>query len=156
MLFPTLKKKYVVEARENGDHRFYLTKAKSSEEALVNVLQQSLTEKNIKLSRDELDFDLYLEASWMYAELCSFKEAMDNYNKPNSINPLKPKATDYGLNLINETNYQKAFDLKVSILPTGNNQYFIQTGINQEYILCDPVRVIRLKALKDYPRLQNA
>ncbi|HBF65476.1 MAG TPA: hypothetical protein DDW34_06675, partial [Clostridium sp.] len=63
MLFPTFKKKYVVEARENGDHCFYLTKANSSEEALLNVLQQSLARKDIVISRDEIDLDLFVEAS---------------------------------------------------------------------------------------------
>lgn len=153
MLFPTFKKKYVVEARENGDHCFYLTKANSSEEALLNVLQQSLARKDIVISRDEIDLDLFVEASWMYAELCSFKAAMDNYKQKNNINPLQPKAADYGLTLINETNYQWAFDLKVSVLPTGDNQYFIQTAKDQEFILCDPVRILRRKALKDYPDL---
>lgn len=153
MLFPTLKKKYVVEARENGNHSFYLTKAKSSEEALLNVLHQSLARKNIVISRDEIDLDLYVEASWMYAELCRFKEAMDQYKQENSINPIQPKAADYGLTLINETNYQKAYDLKVSVLPTGSDQYCIQTAEDEEYILCDPVRVLRRKALKDYPNL---
>ena len=153
MPFPTFKKKYVVEARENGDHCFYLTKANSSEEALLNVLQQSLARKDIVISRDEIDLDLFVEASWMYAELCSFKAAMDNYKQKNNINPLQPKAADYGLTLINETNYQWAFDLKVSVLPTGDNQYFIQTAKDQEFILCDPVRILRRKALKDYPNL---
>ena len=153
MPFPTFKKKYVVEARENGDHCFYLTKANSSEEALLNVLQQSLARKDIVISRDEIDLDLFVEASWMYAELCSFKAAMDNYKQKDSINPLQPKAADYGLTLINETNYQWAFDLKVSVLPTGDNQYFIQTAKDQEFILCDPVRILRRKALKDYPNL---
>lgn len=153
MLFPNFKKKYVVEARENGDHCFYLTKANSSEEALLNVLQQSLARKDIVISRDEIDLDLFVEASWMYAELCSFKAAMDNYKQKNNINPLQPKAADYGLTLINETNYQWAFDLKVSVLPTGDNQYFIQTAKDQEFILCDPVRILRRKALKDYPNL---
>ena len=146
-------KKYVVEARENGDHCFYLTKANSSEEALLNVLQQSLARKDIVISSDEIDLDLFVEASWMYAELCSFKAAMDNYKQKNNINPLQPKAADYGLTLINETNYQWAFDLKVSVLPTGDNQYFIQTAKDQEFILCDPVRILRRKALKDYPNL---
>lgn len=153
MLFPTFMKKYVVEARENGDHCFYLTKANSSEEALLNVLQQSLARKDIVISSDEIDLDLFVEASWMYAELCSFKAAMDNYKQKNNINPLQPKAADYGLTLINETNYQWAFDLKVSVLPTGDNQYFIQTAKDQEFILCDPVRILRRKALKDYPNL---
>lgn len=153
MPLPTFKKKYVVEARENGDHCFYLTKANSSEEALLNVLQQSLARKDIVISRDEIDLDLFVEASWMYAELCSFKAAMDNYKQKNNINPLQPKAADYGLTLINETNYQWAFDLKVSVLPTGDNQYFIQTAKDQEFILCDPVRILRRKALKDYPNL---
>ncbi len=153
MPLPTFKKKYVVEARENGDHCFYLTKANSSEEALLNVLQQSLARKDIVISRDEIDLDLFVEASWMYAELCSFKVAMDNYKQKNNINPLQPKAADYGLTLINETNYQWAFDLKVSVLPTGDNQYFIQTAKDQEFILCDPVRILRRKALKDYPNL---
>lgn len=153
MPLPTFKKKYVVEARENGDHCFYLTKANSSEEALLNVLQQSLARKDIVISRDEIDLDLFVEASWMYAELCSFKAAMDNYKQKNNINPLQPKAADYRLTLINETNYQWAFDLKVSVLPTGDNQYFIQTAKDQEFILCDPVRILRRKALKDYPNL---
>lgn len=153
MIFPYFKKYFVVEARENGDHCFYLTKANSSEEALLNVLQQSLARKDIVISRDEIDLDLFVEASWMYAELCSFKLAMDNYKQKNNINPLQPKAADYGLTLINETNYQWAFDLKVSVLPTGDNQYFIQTAKDQEFILCDPVRILRRKALKDYPNL---
>ncbi len=153
MIFPYFKKHFVVEARENGDHCFYLTKANSSEEALLNVLQQSLARKDIVISRDEIDLDLFVEASWMYAELCSFKAAMDNYKQKNNINPLQPKAADYGLTLINETNYQWAFDLKVSVLPTGDNQYFIQTAKDQEFILCDPVRILRRKALKDYPNL---
>lgn len=152
MPFPTFKKKYVVEARENGDHCFYLTKANSSEEALLNVLQQSLARKDIVISRDEFDLDLYVEASWMFEELCSFKVAMDNYKQKDSINPLQPKASDYGLTLINETNYQRAFDLKMSVLPTGDNQYCIQTATD-EFILCEPVRILRRKALKDYPNL---
>ena len=152
MPLPTFKKKYVVEARENGDHCFYLTKANSSEEALLNVLQQSLARKDIVISRDEFDLDLYVEASWMFKELCSFKVAMDNYKQKDSINPLQPKASDYGLTLINETNYQRAFDLKMSVLPTGDNQYYIQTE-KDEFILCEPVRIQRRKALKKYPNL---
>lgn len=152
MIFPYFKKYFVVEARENGDHCFYLTKANSSEEALLNVLQQSLARKDIVISRDEFDLDLYVEASWMFKELCSFKVAMDIYKQQDSINPLQPKASDYGLTLINETNYQRAFDLKMSVLPTGDNQYCIQTE-KDEFILCEPVRILRRKALKKYPNL---
>lgn len=156
MPLPIFKKKYVVEARENGDHCFFLTKANSSEEALINVLHKSLEKKNIIISRSEINLALYVEASWMYAELCSFKEAMDHYKQENSINPLKPNAADYGLILINESNYQMAYDLKVSVLPTGSDQYCIQTAKDEEFILCDPVRILRRKALKDYSNLLNA
>lgn len=155
MQFPIFKKKYVVEARENGNHCFFLTKANSSEEALLNVLHKSLALKNIVISRGEIDLDLFLETSWMYTELCSFKEAMDNYKKKDSINPLQPKAADYGLTVINETNYQRAFDLKIAVFSTGDNQYCIQTAKDEEFILCDPVRILRRKALKDYLNLIN-
>ena len=114
--------------------------------------------KNISISRDDLaqNFDLYVEASWQYDELCKFKTAMDTFNQKNSINPRKPQPADYDLQYINQDNYLKVSDFGVSILPTGVDQYLIQTSTNSEddFIVCNPVKTSG-HILKQYPNIQR-
>lgn len=158
MIFPYFKKYFVVEVRANGNHRFYHTHAKNKDDALFDTLHETLKRKNLDVSRDDIaqNFDIYVEASWQNEELRRFKTAMDTFNHKNSISPRKPQPADYDLQYINEDNYLQAFDFPVSILPTGVDQYLIQTSPNTEddFIICDPVKTSG-RTLKQYPNIEK-
>lgn len=156
-----LSQYFLIEAREHDSNCFYLTKAKTSEDALFDTVHEILKRKNINISRDEIaqNFDMYVEASWQYEELRRFKTAMDNFNLPHNINPRMPQASDYDLTLIINDNYLEAFDLPVSILPTGpfdERHFLIQTSTNFEddVVVCVPFKISEHK-LKQFSKTKN-
>lgn len=152
---------FLIEAREYEFNCFYLTQAKTSEDALFDTVHEILKRKYINISRDEIaqNFDMYVEASWQYEDLRRFKTAMDNFNLPHNINPRMPQASDYDLTLINNDNYLEAFDLPVSILPTGpfdERHFLIQTSTNFEddVVICVPFKISGPK-LKQLSKTRN-
>lgn len=153
MLSILFKNNYIVKLLFNGKQFDYVTKASSRENAILNVLNHSLSWMNPLISRKEMNLELLVEASWLYEELCAYKAAMDHFLDVGIfLGCERPDPQKHGLFRINESNYLKLFNMRISVLPSEGNQYQIQTSETHEYFLCEPVIATR-KQIKQLSKI---